>query len=140
MTDDSDGAPLDKDVVVVAVLLVLTAVVAQVAMQATAVQDDAFDSPVYPWTWLIFPLAAMVAAAARPSVHNVLVFTAALVVPMLIGTFLLGAVLYDGSGGASFWPAAEVINLFQGLVVALAALVGAGAGRLVRRGARRSAS
>lgn len=116
-----------------AAALVLVSVAAQVGMQATAVQDDAFDSPVYPWTWVVFPLTASAASAAQPSVRNVLVFSAALVVPVLLGTFLLGAVLYDGSGGASFWMVAEVLTLVQGGAVVLAGLAGAGVGRLVRR-------
>lgn len=132
--------PGRRGVVAGVVVLVGLSVATQLVLAATAEMGDPFDSPLYPWTWLALPLAAALASAWRPGALTPVWFTAALVVPLLIGTFLLGTVLHDGSGGASLWAVGELVHLAQGVVILAAAYLGALVGHLVRRSRHRPAA
>jgi len=94
-------------------------------MSATSETSDGdpFDSPLYWWTWLLWPACALVAAAVFPDTPASL-WTAALCLPLAIGVALLGTIWHDPDDGASLWIAGEVFVGIQALVTHIAALLG----------------
>lgn len=85
-------------------------------------EGDSFDSSLYWWSWLILPAVAGAASFARP---RPLLWTAALIVPIIVAVALLGTVFHDPDDGASFWVLGELFVLVQGAITFGAASVGA---------------
>ena len=124
--------PGRREVVVVVAVLVGLAIATQLVLAATDEAGDPFDSPLYPWTWFALPLAAATASAWRAGAATPVWFTLALVVPLLIGTVVLGA--SDRSG---LWGVGLLLNLAQGIATLAVAYLGALVGHLMRRASHR---
>ncbi|WP_165068373.1 hypothetical protein [Marisediminicola senii] len=128
MVTHPKSPPARGKLVATVAALVVVGVGTQLVLAATAANGDPFDSPLYPWTWLVLPLVAALASVGHPGAVTPLWFTAALVVPSLIGTVWLGA--SDGSG---LWAVGLLFVLVQGVVVLAAAYLGGLLGRRSRR-------
>jgi hypothetical protein len=63
---------------------------------------DFFDSPLWAWAWIIFPIVAV--ALVRLMDGGPVLVAVGLVVPQAVGVIVEGVVLFDHSADVSFWP------------------------------------
>lgn len=94
------------------------------AMMVTSpsTSSDPFESSLFRWSWLIVPAAAGVASFVRP---RPVLWTAALIVPIVVAVALLGTVLHDPDEGASLWLIGEMFVLLLGAITFGGASIGA---------------
>lgn len=124
----STTRPAPRHVLGVVAALAGLAIATRLVLSTTAGAGDPFDSPLYPWTWLVLPLRAAIASAWRPGAVTPVVFTLALVVPLLVSTSVLG--VSDTSG---LWGVGLLLDLAQGVLMLVLAYLGALVGHLRRR-------
>jgi hypothetical protein len=91
---------------------------------------DPFDSLLFYPACLLTIVASFVVAFLRPGALRAVIWVGALASPFAVGVWLIGSVLYDGSGGASFWAVGLILFWFP---VVLASAVAAGLGAALSR-------
>ena len=80
---------------------------------ATSERYDPFTSPLYWWSWLLFPAAACVATYVRPGGVRLFLWSGVLTVPIAVLVAVVGTVWQDADDGVSFWLIGEMVVAVQ---------------------------